>query len=137
MKVFVDTNIVIDLLINRKPFSEDAERIFSLCENGKIQCFVSASSITDIYYISKKYLKDKDKTKCVILDLLSIVDIIDVTKHDVLNALLSEFNDFEDALQYYCACKEKLDFIITRNLKDFKSSKIVALKPQDFLNKYF
>ncbi|HDZ01732.1 MAG TPA: PIN domain-containing protein, partial [Nitrospirae bacterium] len=118
MKVLVDTNIVLDLLTDRLPFSKAARKIFATAEQWKMDLFITASSVTDIFYIVRKHT-DRKKAEEILVQLLDIVKIIEVTGKDIKKALTLDFNDFEDALQARCAKKRKLDFIITRNKKDF------------------
>ena len=102
-------------------------------DNEVIEC-VTASSITDIYYLVNKEFKDVKKTKERIQDLLELITILDVTNKDIQDAIRSEWKDFEDSLQYIVALHNSVDAIITRNTKDFSESSIPIYSPKEFLN---
>jgi len=134
MNVLIDTNVVLDLLIKRDPFYENAARIRILSEKGYIRSYISASAITDIYYIAKKELKDKDTVITLLENLLNTTSIAAVTETSINEALSLKWDDFEDAVQYVTGQSISADYIITRNEKDFVGSKIKVLSPEDFLN---
>lgn len=132
-KIFIDTDVIIDLLIDRLPFARDASIIFDLADKKKIKLFTSALCINNIYFIVRKIHGDK-KTRKVIGELLEIVDILSVAKSDILNALDSDFKDFEDAIQYSVALSVKdVNAILTRNTKDFKKSKVAVFTPETLM----
>ena len=120
--IFLDTNSVIDFLADRKPFSLDAARLFNFCVLGKVKIYISAVSYNNIYYILRQSLSNSETIR--LLDELSeIAEIADVTKSVIKKSLKTDFKDFEDAIQYYCALSlNKIDFIVTRDTKDFKKS---------------
>lgn len=130
-KIFVDTNILIDLIADRRPFSKFAIQIFSKAEEKKIKLYTSSHTIATTHYLLKKYLDEKDLREILIniLDYLNIVAIdLDVLK----KGLKSKHKDFEDALQIISAYSiEKIDCIVTRNIKDFKESEIPVLSPDE------
>lgn len=132
-RVFVDTNIIVDLIADRRPFSQFAIEIFSKAEERKIQLYTSSHSIATTHYLLKKYIDEKALREILhsILDYLNIVAIdLDVIK----KGLKSKHKDFEDALQIITAYSiHKLDFIVTRNTKDFKSSEIPVLPPDEII----
>ena len=103
----------------------------------KLKAFITASSVMDIYYLLNKYLHNKEQVKQVLIKLFSEFEIIDVTRRDCEKAFNLTLNDFEDALLATCAKRKKLDYIITRNLKDFTGSPVEAISPADFLTNYF
>jgi predicted nucleic acid-binding protein len=122
--IFVDTNVLIDFLADRQPYSEFASGIFNLADLNKIKIHVSAISFNNIYYILRGATSHSKALK-LIEELEELVDIIDLNKKTINQAIKSEFKDFEDAIQYYSAkSKDKIEFIVTRNLKDFKKSNI-------------
>ena len=135
-KVLVDTDVILDFFFDRKPFSEDASQILSWCESGKINGFVTPVMISNIYYILRKL----DKHEKIIENLkmlTSIVDIATIDKKTVLNALNSEFKDFEDALQNFSAINESdIQVIITRNIKDYKTSSLAVMTPENYLKAF-
>ena len=120
--IFLDTNVVIDFLADRKPFSLDAARLFNFCVLGKVKIYISAVSYNNIYYILRQSLSNSETIRR--LDELSeMAEIADVTKSVIKKSLKTDFKDFEDAIQYYCALSlNKIDFIVTRDTKDFKKS---------------
>lgn len=136
MKLLIDNNIVIDVFQDREPFSEYSTKILKLIESGDFEGFITANSITDIFYVLKRSIKDKNKVYNYIKLLLEILTIIDLNSEDIFKALDSESNDFEDQLIAVCAYKESIDFIITRNKKDFKNSKVPVIEPRAFITKY-
>lgn len=130
-KYFIDTNILIDLISDRKPFSKYAVEIFSAAENKKIKLFTSSHSIATTYYLLKKHVDDKTLRE-ILLELFDFVSIIPVDLDVLSKGLRSKQKDFEDAIQMYCATKiEKIDCIVTRNIKDFKGSVIPVLAPDE------
>ncbi len=132
-KVFVDTNILVDLIADRRPFSKFAIQLFSKAEERKIKLYTSSHSIATTHYLLKKYIDEKELRDVLhsILDYLNIVAIdLDVIK----KGLKSKHKDFEDALQIISAYSiEKLDCIVTRNTKDFKGSEISVLTPDELI----
>ncbi len=137
MKIAIDNNIILDVFQNRKPFVEFSSRILRLIETKQIKGFITANSITDIYYILKRFLKDTEKVYKAIEVLLKLVEIIDVTANDVKEAFQPQVIDFEDELMSVCANRAKMDYIITRNTKDFINSPVPAITPDDFITKFF
>lgn len=136
MKIMCDTNIIMDVLLEREPFVEDSYKILKLCEEHKIEGFVSASSITDIYYLVRKYTHSTELAYKAIGKLLEIVKICSVTNNDVLTAFQKKAKDFEDCLVATCAKSIHCDYIITRNKKDFQEFDIPILTPTELLQKF-
>jgi len=134
-RVFVDTNIIVDLIADRQPFSKFAIEIFEKAERNEVQLFTSSHSIATTHYLLKKYLEE-NKLRDVIYNVLEYVQIIAIDEDIIKKGLKSKHKDFEDALQMLCAYNiEKLDYIVTRNIKDFKNSEIPALPPDELLTK--
>ena len=134
-RVFVDTNIIVDLIADRKPFSKFAVEIFEKAERNEIQLFTSSHSIATTHYLLKKYLEEK-QLRNVIYSVLEYIQIIAIDQDIIKKGLKSKHKDFEDALQILCAYNiEKLDYIVTRNIKDFKDSEIPAFPPDELLTK--
>lgn len=131
-KIFIDSDILIDFLIDRQPFSESSTKIISLCSENKIKGFVTPIIIANIFYILRKSL-NKNDLKIKLINLLKFIDIVESNKATVLNALYSDFNDFEDALQNYAVENTEIKIIITRNIKDYKKSKLSVYTPDSFL----
>lgn len=133
MKILVDTNIIIDALTGREPFRETAEQIFILAANQIEDMFITASSATDIYYLTRKHLHNAEQAKNTISKLYELFSIIDVTASDCQEALSSEVKDYEDAVVAGCANRNRMDYIITRNIRDYEYSKVKALLPDELL----
>ncbi|MCL2221013.1 MAG: PIN domain-containing protein [Oscillospiraceae bacterium] len=134
MNVLIDTNVVLDQLVRREPFYENAERIRLLSEKGYINSYISASAITDIYYIAKKELKDKNVVVKLIEKLLETSNIAAVTESSIHEALGLKWDDFEDAVQYSAGQNISASYIITRNPNDFRNSRIEIVSPEEFLS---
>ena len=133
MKVIIDTNIFIDVMLDRKPLAESSACVLKACENGAVQGFISASCVTDIFYIIRKYSHSAEKAYSAIGNILEIAGIIPVTESEILRAYKKHYSDFEDSLLSECAFSAGADYIVTRNTKDFSESVIPAITPEDFL----
>jgi predicted nucleic acid-binding protein len=130
-KVFLDTNIIVDLIADRKPFSKYSIEIFKKAEEKKIKLFTSSHSIATTHYLLKKYLEEKI-LRDVLYNLLDYVTVIAVDTDVVKKGLRSKHKDFEDSIQILCASSvEKIDCIVTRNIKDFRDSEILVLTPDE------
>lgn len=134
MKIMCDTNIIIDMLLDREPFAEASCRVLSLCEEHRIEGFVSASSVTDIYYLVRKYTHSTELAYKAVGKLLEIVKVCSVTNNDVLTAYQRKARDFEDCLVATCAKSIHCDCIVTRNKKDFEEFDILPFTPEELLN---
>ena len=134
MKIIIDTNIILDVLCNRKDFVNDSLKIFKLCETRQIQGCISALSIANIVYIMRKEL-DFSKIKEILSKLSLIFEIIDLESDDLIKASLLKFNDYEDSIQSGQASRVKADYIVTRNVKDFNNSRVLALKPNELIER--
>ena len=132
-QVFLDTNVIIDFLADRKPFSVAAAGIFNYAVLGKIKLYISAVSYNNIYYILRQSFSNTETIK--LLDEVSqMTEIADVTKNIIKASLKSDLKDFEDAIQYNCALSlNKIDFIVTRDTKDFKKSVLPVMNPEEAL----
>lgn len=132
--VFVDTNILIDLLADRQPFSKFAVSLFAMADNNKVKLYTSSHSYATTHYLLKKYISEAALRK-LLYNLLDFIELIPVDISIVRKSLLSNHKDFEDAIQMFAASSVKsIDFIVTRNLKDFKDADIPALPPDELLN---
>ena len=136
MNVYLDTNIVLDLLMERKPFDADAEQIFRLIIEKQVTAYISALSYGQIGYFLEKGL-NKPNSRNRLRDLQQMTETISVDDKIISAAIASDLNDFEDAIQFTCALKVKsLYALITRNYKHFKNKEILILSPKEFLNDY-
>jgi len=132
MKVLFDTNIIIDVLLDRKPFSEHASYLLSSVERSEINGFLCATTVTTIHYLLSKYL-DKEKAIDSINSIMALFEIASVNRLVIENALKSKFSDFEDSVLHESARHAGVEYIITRKIKDFKKSKIPAYTVTEFL----
>ncbi|MCF8234023.1 MAG: PIN domain-containing protein [Bacteroidales bacterium] len=132
-KLFLDTNVVLDLLGEREPFYDSAAKIATLADKGKIHLVVSALTYSTVYYVLSRF-EDKEQVKEKIRKFKVIAETSDLTEKVVDKGLSSGFSDFEDSLQYYCAINRDCKILITRNGKDFKESDIPVLSPDEYLN---
>ena len=135
MKILLDTNIVLDLLLEREPFCNDAKDIFTMIESNKISGFLCATSITTIYYLINKSV-EKSKADEIVEQLLQLFNIADVNKNILIKSLKNNGKDFEDSVIYTSAEYFNIDMVITRDKKGFKQSNIKVLKPNDFIKEY-
>ncbi len=131
--VFIDTDVIVDFLTDRKPFSLESAKIFSLIDQKKIKGCVSSLSFSNLYYVLRKFGSHK-KVINSLQDLSELVDILKVDSNIVKSALTSDFKDFGDSIQYFAAQKQKkVDCIITRNIKDYRDSSLPVMTPETFL----
>ena len=134
MKVLLDTCVVIDFLTSREPFFENSKKVLLLCANNDIDGFITAKSLTDIYYFVKKSNNDENETRRIMKELLSIVSLLDTNRGDCLKAFDSNTKDYEDAVMDETAVSYGMDLLLTRNIKDFKNAKVKAMTPNEFLS---
>jgi len=132
MKVLIDTNVVLDILLDRQPWYTNAVLIFGLSKKGLIKSYVPASAITDIFYISRKE-KGKNVTNKAIKSLLQVFYPAAVTDQHIFKALDLDWEDFEDSVQFVVGEGLDIDYIVTRNVQDFSSCSIPAVTPDEFL----
>ena len=133
MTTLIDTNVILDALLGREPFYTSAQQIFILTAEEQIEGCITASSVTDIFYLLMRYLHDNTRCKQELSKLLTLFTVLDVNGTDCERALQSSMLDYEDALLSTCGKRAKVDCIITRNIKDFADSPVRAIAPDDFL----
>jgi predicted nucleic acid-binding protein len=132
-KIFVDTDIIYDLLAKREPFYQSAAKLFTLADEEKITIDVSALSFANIHYLVSKQLSNQ-KAKHILRTFRILVHIAPIDDKIIDLALNSDFTDFEDAIQYYCALEGECQVLLTRNLKDYNKAEIPVMTAQDFTN---
>ena len=132
MKILLDTNVVLDILLNREKFVASAKEIFLLIENHKVEGFVCATSVTTIHYLLGRETTKKNADD-VILKLLKLFEVALVDKDVLLEASLNNGVDYEDSVIYSSAQEAGIDIIITRDKRGFKNSKVSVLSPREFL----
>lgn len=133
MRILIDTNVVIDALTSREPWNENAEKIFIMAANNIIDMNITASSATDIYYLVRKYLHNTETAKQIMGKLFSLAGILDVTESDCMEALASLISDYEDAVIEQVARRSGVDYIVTRNQKDYKEGVMKVILPEEFI----
>ena len=136
MKALIDTNVILDVLTKREPHFEFSASFLRLCGRQVIGCVI-ASQTTDIFYMLRRAGKDVQSAKDVVKKLTNNVKVLDITAVDVQSALAAEMPDYEDSLLACCAKRQNMDYIVTRNEKDFKSAQVPALSPRTFLERLF
>ncbi len=132
-KIFIDTDIILDLLANRKSFYLPAAQVFSLADNGKLHIHVSSLTLATLYYLLSKD-SGQEKAKKILFKFKSIVTVLPVDNKTIELALSSDFKGFEDGVQYFCAIESKCSAILTRNIIDYKHSQIPIMTAESFLN---
>ena len=134
-KVFVDTDIIIDLLAMREPHYQFSARLFSKADEGDLKIYVSSLSLSNLnYFLSRQYSAAQARKK--LLTFKALVTVLSVSDKSVELALNSDFNDFEDALQYFTALEHKITTLLTRNLKDYKKANISVLTAEQYLKSF-
>lgn len=133
MKLLIDTNVVLDVLLQREPFCRTAAEVLNLTQRDDVREFVSASAITDIYYIANKQMKDRDAVRDLLKRLLMVVSVAAVSEREIQNALNLAWGDFEDSVQYSVALMNEMDGIVTRNPNDYQEANMRIWLPEQVL----
>jgi predicted nucleic acid-binding protein len=131
-RIFVDSDIILDLMLEREPFFNSAAELFYLIEKKKIKASVSALHFSNLHYIIRK-VKSSELAKSVLRKLAIIVNILSIDEKAIELALESDFPDFEDAIQYYACLDNEIDVIVTRNKKDYKTGKLPVMSAEEYL----
>lgn len=132
MNIFLDTNVVLDYILGREPYYEASSGAIKAALERKNALYISVNCITDIFYIAKRYKINTRVIREQMENMLSFIDIIGITRSDIIKTLKIECDDFEDALQAQCAAKTKVEYIITRDA-DFNGLGIKVVSPQEFV----
>jgi len=131
--VLIDTDVVLDFFFDRQPFSKSATQVLSLCELKEMNGFVTPVIISNVYYLLSRTAKHSYVIE-KLTQLIQFIEVLEMDREIVGNALNSGFKDFEDALQNFSAMKHgKINAIITRNVKDYKKSEIGIMTPEDYI----
>lgn len=131
--LFIDTDVIIDFLVDRKPYSREAAIIFTLIDQKKLKGYASSLTFSNLYYVLLK-IEPYKKVLAKLDSLSKMLTILNVGEHNIKDAIESGFPDFEDSIQYFCALdNKKIEVIITRNAKDYKNSTLSVMTPGDFL----
>lgn len=132
-RVLIDTDVILDFFFDRKPFSDSAAKVLSLCESKEITGFITSVILSNAYYLLKQ-TSTHEKVVEKLSQLVMITEILTTDRSAIIQALNSDFRDFEDALQNYSAeLNGDIDLIITRNTKDFKNSALGVMTPDNYL----
>lgn len=132
-RIFIDTDIILDFFFCREPFSENAAKILSLCETKQIRGFITPVILSNVYYLLRQTAKHEKVIEKLKL-LVSITEVLIIDKDVIVRALNSDFKDFEDALQNYSAeFDNEIDLILTRNIKDYKNSRLAVMTPDNYM----
>ncbi|MCU0552510.1 MAG: PIN domain-containing protein [Leptolyngbya sp. Prado105] len=134
MRILFDTNILLDAILRREPFTADAAFLIRAVGADQIKGFVSATTLTDIYYVVRRQTKSVEMAMNAVTDILDIMEVCTVDRHVLEQAILSNQSDFEDAVQIACAIAFGLDAIVTRDVAGFTDSAIQVLSPDVLRN---
>lgn len=135
MRALIDTCIIIDAFQSRKPFCKEAQDIFLAVANKQFSGFITAKSVTDIYYLTHRHTHSDKETRVVLNKLFTLFDLLDTTGMDCRKAISSDISDYEDAVMVESALRAGMDCIVTRNIKDYTKSQVFVYNPADFLQK--
>ncbi len=131
-RVLVDINVVLDVLADRGPFAEASAAVLSKIESGSVEGYLAAHTITALHFLLFKHL-GKARTRRVLTDLLSLVELVPVDQDRLRHALAANWADFEDAVQAVCAEKAQVGYLVTRNKADFRKSAVKTVTPAELL----
>ena len=135
MNILVDTNILLDFLLQREPFFHDAERLFQAIDSGQIVGYATATTLTDIFYIARRHTRSIEQAREAVSETLTAMEICPVNREVLEVAFSSGFADFEDAIQVACAVAQGLDAILTRDNQGFLNSSVPVLSVQECLHR--
>jgi predicted nucleic acid-binding protein len=133
-RILVDTNIVLDLLSKREEFYKEAQELFTLADHNKVKLYISSLTIANTHYLLARNHK-LDEARKILKKFKVLVEVLPMDDKILELALVSDFKDFEDAIQYHTALENELDLILTRNKNDFKKSILAVLTAKEYLNK--
>lgn len=134
MKLLIDTNVILDILLKREPFFEDSYQAIRTAIDNNDECYISVTAATDIFYILRKALQSAEQAKEYLGSLARLAEFTDVLAVEALDALSSEVADYEDAVVEAVADRIGADYILTRSIKDYLNAKIPAVTPTELLN---
>ena len=132
LNLLIDTNVVVDSFLEREPFLSMSRRAISLSKKYPVKSFISASTVTDIYYITYKNLKDHQVVRGLFSEIFEFVGVVKVTTDDIHNAFALNWKDFEDSVQYAVAKSNGFDGIVTRNMQGFVDDEVKIFTPEEF-----
>lgn len=132
MRLFLDVNVVLDVLADRKPYANDAALVLSVIEEGEAEGYIAAHTATTLFYLLERDLGLR-KAKSALADLLKLVEVVPVDHDRLLHAMAMNWEDFEDAVQAACAAKAEVDYFVTRNAADFSGSDLEIISPAELV----
>ncbi len=132
MRVLFDSDVVLDLVLDREPFAEDAAALFELNERGRIRGYASGVTIVNVFYVTRKN-KGAAAARLAVGELLAILSVCPIDQNVLKDAHRLPFSDYEDAVQHACAEAVQLEAVVTRNLEDYKNAALPVFAPADFL----
>jgi predicted nucleic acid-binding protein len=136
MRILFDTDVLMDFILKRELFSDDAEKVIALCLENDIKGCISAHTVPNLHYILRKHLTTEQR-KGILLDICRMFTVVGIDAEKLISALHNDdFIDFEDCLQVECAKDFDADYIITRNIKDFRGASVPVLEPSEFIKKF-
>lgn len=135
MDLLIDTNIILDMVLKREKYQLTV-LIFKTIENIGARAYITATIVTDLFYIIQKKMHDVGRTYAVMRNIFKIVSVLSVTDEDIQAAFEREWVDFEDSVQYTSAVNNQMDYIITSNVKDFENNEENVLSPEQWLNRF-
>ncbi len=134
--LFIDSDVILDFLIDRQPYSREAAQVFSLIDNKKVKGYTSALCYSNLFYVLSKYAPRK-KVINMLIEISGLVGILKVDDDIIKASLTSDFQDFEDAIQYYAALEfKRIEVIITRNIRDYKKSSLPVMTPETYVKTF-
>jgi predicted nucleic acid-binding protein len=133
VRVLLDTNVILDFFLERDPFFQEANRVFEAIAADQLEGFVSASTVTDIFYICRKQTQSISEAQRIVARVLEILGICPVDRTSLETAIGAGIADFEDAVQLACAMQQQLDAVVTRNPQDFQTSDVPILTVNQLL----
>lgn len=131
-RVLLDTNVILDVFMNREPWVESSAPVLRLAEGGSVEGLVAAHSVTTLHYLLARDLS-RPRVRKALADLLQLLDVVPVDQERLRHALALDWSDFEDAVQAACAEAAGADYLVTRNKKDFRASPVTALTPAELV----
>ena len=132
-KVFLDSDVILDLLTEREPHFDAVVNLFIKIQNKKVRAFTSPVVIANVFYIMARHT-NKEKALRALIKIKALITVLACGDDEIELALSSDFTDFEDSIQYYTALNHKIDFIITRNVKDYKNANMNVVTPFEYIN---
>ena len=133
MRIVIDTNVILDIFLKREPFFDDSYSAIRKATEKNTECYISSSAVTDIFYILRKAMQSSEKARTILNDLMQLVTFSDVLVSDIMDALVSDMPDFEDAVVNAVARRINASYILTRNTKDYAKADVLVVSPKEYL----